>query len=756
MVTKADNIGLFVADHIEAMLAYWDKNQVCRFANNAYLSWFGKSRDEMVDKITMKELLGILYEKNLPYIIGALNGKVQQFEREIKTPTNGIRHSIANYYPDIENGEVKGFIVHVADITLQKENEKKIRQFAAIVDSTLDAIISKNFDEEILTWNSGAEKIFGYKIEEIQGKYAHLLTPAHLIEEEKKIIKKVIAGESIGQYETLRLRKDGVTINVAITFSHIKDSNGNIVAISEIIRDITVNKAIQVELEQAKKKADESIILKEAFLANMSHEIRTPMNAIVGFTNLLLKKNLQTQEIEYIRIIKNSGENLLRIINDILDVSKIDSGMMEFEEHLISIKEIFSSLQIMLSQNAQEKKFSLSFECHSNIPDTVLGDPTRLTQIILNLTGNSVKFTKVGGVHVFAEVVSENKERFEIKFSVKDTGIGIPEDKLSSIFERFSQAEVHTTRKYGGTGLGLSIAKQLVEMQGGEMTVKSTIDIGSVFSFILPFKKTDQTYTAKVINHEKLDMERLSKLTVLVVEDNTINIKFMSGLFEEYGIIADMAENGKVALEKVKHNSYDLILMDIEMPEMNGYEATDAIRNDLKKDVQIIAMTAHAMAGEKEKCLLMGMNDYISKPINSDLLFEKMLDAISGKQLVKEHSIQQKKMINLDFLIKTLRGNKKVILQTIDIFLRQVPNDLTAFNEAIEQKDYPSIKIYSHKMKSTISLSGIYHLVPVLNELEELGTENGDIGKIKELSIQVNESCEQALKEMEQERLNYT
>lgn len=755
MVTKADNIGLFVADHIEAMLAYWDKNQICRFANNAYLSWFGKNRDEMIDKITMKELLGALYEKNLPYINGALNGKVQQFEREIKTPNMGVRQSIANYYPDIEKGEVKGFVVHVADITLQKDNEKKIRQFAAIVDSSLDAIISKNFDEEILTWNSGAEKIFGYKVEEIQGKHIYLLIPHDLIEEEKKIIEKIRAGESIGQYETLRLRKDGTTIHVAITFSHIKDSSGNIVSISEIIRDITASKKTQLELAVAKKRADEAIILKEAFLANMSHEIRTPMNAIVGFTNLLLRRNLQAQEIDYIQIIKKSGENLLRIINDILDVSKIDSGMMIFEEHPVSIREIFSSLQIMLSQNAREKEISLSFECDSNMPDTVLGDPTRLTQIILNITGNAIKFTKVGGVDVFAEVLSENTERFEIKFSVKDTGIGISEDKLSSIFERFNQAEVQTTRKYGGTGLGLTIAKQLVEMQGGEMTVKSTLDVGSVFSFILPFKKTDQTYIAKVTDHEKLDIDQLSKLTILVVEDNPINIKFVNSLFEEYGIIADTAENGQVAIEKVKNNTYDLILMDIEMPEMNGYEATIAIRNDLKKDVQIIAMTAHAMADEKEKCLLLGMNDYISKPINSNLLFEKMLDAVSGKAPVNKHIEKRKKIINLDFLIESLRGNKKVIGETIDIFIRQVPKDLAALNEAIKQDDYASIKAYSHKMKTTVSLTGIYQIVPVLAELEALGAENGAMKKIKELSILVNESCEQALEEMKSERSNF-
>ena len=221
-------------------------------------------------------------------------------------------------------------------------------------------------------------------------------------------------------------------------------------------------------MRAAKQLAEESVILKEAFLANMSHEIRTPMNAIIGFTDLLLRKELPSQEPDYVQTIKRSGENLLRIINDILDVSKIDSGVMEFEEHPISIREVFNSLNIMLAQKAKDKKLELEFGFDANVPDTVLGDPTRLTQIILNLVGNAIKFTKAGGVYVFAKLLKEVRGLYQIEFSIKDTGIGIPSDKLQSVFERFSQAETHTTRNYGGTGLGLSIARQLVTLQGGQ------------------------------------------------------------------------------------------------------------------------------------------------------------------------------------------------------------------------------------------------------------------------------------------------
>ncbi|HTA81815.1 MAG TPA: ATP-binding protein [Bacteroidia bacterium] len=380
------------------------------------------------------------------------------------------------------------------------------------------------------------------------------------------------------------------------------------------------------DYSEAKEKAEESTKLKEAFLANMSHEIRTPMNAIIGFSDILSKGKLEEKEKEYIRIIKSAGENLLTIINDILDISKIEAGMMTFEEHTFSVKDIFKSLNVMLMGKAKEKTLELLFICDEDVPDSLLGDPTRLTQIIINLAGNAIKFTQKGEIIVRAKVIKKENEETLLEFSVKDTGIGIPADKIQHIFERFRQAESHTTRKYGGTGLGLSIAKQLVELQGGKLSVTSEFKSGSMFVFNIPYKKSVEVLHETEDTGEKFNMDQLRKLNILLVEDNQLNVKLILSLFSEYGLVLQVAENGSIGIEKLRENKFDIVLMDMEMPVMNGYEAATIIRNEMKNAIPIIAMTAHAMSGEKERCLSLGMNDYISKPINANLLFEKIYD----------------------------------------------------------------------------------------------------------------------------------
>ena len=413
-----------------------------------------------------------------------------------------------------------------------------------------------------------------------------------------------------------------------------------------LIHDITNQKRVENELiqeknkaERAAEKAEEAANLKDAFLANMSHEIRTPMNAIIGFSDLLFKRKLGEQEKEYVKIIKSSGENLLTIIDDILDMSKIEAGMMIFEENYFSIKEAFKSLNIMLMGKANEKNLQLLFSCENDVPDVLLGDRMRLTQIIVNLTGNAIKFTEKGKVLVHAKILNSNpdlpanlvddyRDDYQVvEISITDTGIGIPQDKLEHIFERFRQAESHTTREYGGTGLGLSISKQLVELQGGTLSVKSELRIGSVFSFRIPFKKASNVQVERAISENKYNMEDLGKLKILLVEDNPLNVKLVLSLFSENNLNLIVVNNGSECLTTLKESieatsCFDIILMDMEMPVMNGYEATSIIRKELKNNIPIIAMTAHAMAGEREKCLSFGMNDYLSKPINANLLFE--------------------------------------------------------------------------------------------------------------------------------------
>lgn len=379
-------------------------------------------------------------------------------------------------------------------------------------------------------------------------------------------------------------------------------------------------------VEHAKKQLEKSTKLKDIFLANMSHEIRTPMNAIIGFSDLLSTTSLGQKELEYVKTINISGENLLAIINDILDISKIEAGMMTFEEDHFSVKEIIKSLKTMMIGKANEKNIELFFVCDEDVPNALLGDPNRLIQILINLVGNAIKFTQKGMITVHARVCQLNDENALIEFSVKDTGIGINQSELEHIFERFRQAESSTTRKYGGTGLGLSIVKQLVELQGGTLSVKSEHNAGSVFSFRIRYKNSSQVLVevAPQMVEKGSIIENLRKLSILMVEDHPMNIMLISSLFSENNLKFHNAENGRICIDKLKENNFDIILMDMEMPVMNGYEATSIIRNELKSNIPIIAMTAHAKAGEREKCIRLGMNDYLSKPIDANLLFEKM------------------------------------------------------------------------------------------------------------------------------------
>lgn len=773
------NEQLFVFFNLNPVATYIasSKDERFRFVNKAFLKLFSLEQEMIIGKTAVD--VGLIKEDELKRLIRQLEENQSHFAGfEYKMTTlDGKTMDILGYNEGIKMDGEDYYIGTMQNITEIKETEEKLRKLSEfqniMLNGTNYSIVTTDAETGIiLSFNQGAERMLGYRAEEVIGKtspalyhdFNEVIARAKQLSEELNIevkpgidvfrIKSRLGYES-DTHEWTHIRKDKVRITVELTLSPLRNKDNEIFAYVGIAKDITKQKKLQNELMKAKLIAEESVILREAFLANMSHEIRTPMNAIIGFTDLLLKKKLQDQELDYVQTIKKSGENLLRIINDILDVSKMESGMMEFEEHPISIKEIFNSLNVMLSQKAKEKKLKLDFEYDDNIPQAVLGDPTRLTQIILNLVGNSIKFTKTGGIQVYAKLLKQVRNLYQIEFFVKDTGIGIPEDKLKSIFDRFSQAESHTTRNYGGTGLGLSIAKQLVALQGGVMNVKSTVGSGSVFSFTMFFKKTNRKFENSPQNYEALDMDKLSKLNVLVVEDNPINIKFVKSLFADYKINSDIAENGKIALEKVKQTDYDLILMDIEMPEMNGYETTYRIRHDLKNDTPIIAMTAHAMAGEQDKCLALGMNDYISKPVNANLLFEKMLQAVSSRILQENGHVKKEKVVNLNFLVESVGGNKEVIRETIDIFLSQVPEDMNIINDAVSKTDYQRIKNYAHKMKSTASLIGMREVEPILVEMESLGAAKKEIEKIISLNKKLNEFMEQGIQEIEQERLNY-
>ncbi len=381
------------------------------------------------------------------------------------------------------------------------------------------------------------------------------------------------------------------------------------------------------ETNEAKKEkhiAEEITKSKQIFLATMSHEIRTPMNAIVGFTKVMLKTDITEKQREYLNAIKTSGDNLILLINDILDLAKVDTGKMSFEKNPFKLETCISTILFLFDVKIKEVNLKLIKQFDTSIPEVLLGDTVRLQQILLNLLGNAIKFTSKGSITVSVRMIREDEENATIEFSVADTGIGISEDKIGNIFENFQQANSNTNRLFGGTGLGLSIVKQFVEAQDGKLTVKSKVGEGSTFSFILTFQKTNaQVETESDGRTEMVDSVKGAK--VLVVEDVKLNQLLIKTALVDLGFEIDIADDGNVAIEKLQKNKYDIVLMDLHMPKMDGFEATEHIRNKMNLQIPIIAVTADVTIEAVEKCKSAGMNDYISKPVDEKLLYEKIV-----------------------------------------------------------------------------------------------------------------------------------
>ncbi len=386
-------------------------------------------------------------------------------------------------------------------------------------------------------------------------------------------------------------------------------------------QNITALKNQEAELQKSKELAEQSVLIKDQFLANMSHEIRTPLNAVIGFTSLLEISTLDEDQQQFVHTIKASGQNLIAIINDILDYSKIESGMIVLEKTPISVRKIISSLHVLLYPKALDKNLDFKYHVNEDVPETLIGDPVRLTQILSNLVDNALKFTEKGSVDINVLLHDKAEESATLEFQIRDTGSGIAPEKQSMIFDRFTQASEDTTRRYGGTGLGLSIVKSLIDLQGGTISLKSKTGLGSVFSFTITFGKNKQGNAATADSGKPLpEKAKDKKLQILYVEDNPLNQKLILHFSRSFGFDTEIAVNGRIAIEKIQARHYDLVLMDLQMPEMDGFEATRIIRNKLKSDIPIIAVTAHALSGQKEKCLYVGMNAFIAKPFDLDEL----------------------------------------------------------------------------------------------------------------------------------------
>jgi PAS domain S-box-containing protein len=668
-----------------------------------------------------------------------------------------------------DKGKVLGVVIVARDVTQQKSSSQYAR---SLIEASLDPLFTINPAGKITDMNDASVNITGISRDKLIGTdfFNYFTDP----EKAREGYQQVFAKGFVADYP-LTIRDHKLT-DVLFNGSVYKDERGNVLGIVVVARDITEQKRIETELteakvfaelateiaEEAKRKAEEAmrtaedaVKAKQQFLSNMSHEIRTPMNAIIGFTKVVLKTELSPKQKEYLNAIKISGDALIVLINDILDLAKVDAGKMSFEQTPFKMSMSISAMLHLFETKIQEKNILLIKEYDERIPNILVGDSVRLHQIILNLVSNAVKFTNEGHITVSARLLSEDAEKVTIEFRVKDTGIGIPDNKIDYIFENFQQATSNTARLYGGTGLGLAIVKKLVEAQGGVIKVESKVNEGSSFSFNLKFQKTKAEAETEP-GVMTLD-EESRHIRVLVVEDIALNQLLMKTLLDDFGFERDIASNGQIAVEKLRTKEYDIILMDLQMPVMNGFEATEYIRNTLNSKIPIIALTADVTTVDLAKCKAVGMNDYIAKPVDERLLYSKIVGLVKKTQpaaFPKEPVSTENRAMrctDLDYLHQRTKSNPVVMMEMISLYLEQTPPLILAMKNGLEQKDWSTLHSAVHKMIPSFSIMGInVNFENMAKKVQEYAHTQQGSESISDMVMQLENVCNQACEELKE------
>jgi two-component system sensor histidine kinase/response regulator len=782
------------------------------------------------------------------------------------------------------------FNAFLRDISERNEDAQYRTRMAALVDSSFDAIIGKDVAGKIISWNMGAERVYGFTEQEAVGQTIAFILPPGIDEEEPEILRAMQTGQRLEQFETVRRRKDGSLIPVSLTLSIIADNNTTIIGSSTIERDITDSKRQKEELQQAKEAAEEATRMRAEFLANVSHELRTPMNAIIGMTQITLDEDVTDDVRDYVQTANDAAHSLLTLLNDILDFSKIESGKFTIANEPFCLRETVDETVKTLSTRAFDKGIELACEIEPACPDNLMGDPTRVRQVLTNLIGNAIKFTDQGEVILAVKASKEWPQKTRLRFSVRDTGIGIPLDDQRRILEPFMQVDASSTRRHGGTGLGLAICTELIQLMGGRISMESEVGVGSQFSFQLSFARQKDPGSGSIGSNDFTPIEQLRNMRVLVVDDNETNRRIMSESLsnwsmcpdtandgqqalgrlqqareagspyplvivdalmpqmdgyalseeiaerfsdpppvilmlsssdrrefrqreEEAGIsvylqkpvsqsdlmdaviralnvrfaaddISDgdaqrprsnaalsvllaedtpanqklvttilkkrghavtVAQNGREAVELFGRQAFDVILMDVQMPSMDGIQATTAMREqEASSDspTPIIAMTAHAMRGDREKCLNAGMDAYIAKPIDAKVLIE-LVESISHESLPARGDTPSMETrnaskesastaIDFDGTMKRLAGDMDLFRDFIGYFDEDSPKLLVSLRDAIANDEAPIVQRAAHSLKGLAANFGAEGCVAAAHKLEECG-KNHDLAIASEL-----------------------
>lgn len=692
------------------------------------------------DKIALSEWAewhGVYYEdkkrilayEDLPLVKSLKGIIVDNFEAFIKNDLipDGLFVTLSSRPLLDAQNKTAGAVLVASNITARKiaelELKKNEEKFRVMSDASPLGVFVSNINGDCEYTNAEYSKITGLTPEEARGKdWTKALHPDDRPDVTAKWDEAIQTGD-ISENEQRFVHPDGKVV-WTYTRASVMRLQGQIVGYIGSIEDITPRKKYEQELLEAKREAEEASQMKEEFLSTMSHELRTPLNAVIGMSHLLLQDNPQPYQLENLNTLKFSAENLLALINDVLDFNKLEAGAIALEETEVNLHQLINSIQRTFQPKAVLQSVKLNTKIDRDIPQVIIGDPLRLSQMINNLVSNALKFTQEGSVLITAKLINESRKKLKIAFSIKDTGIGIPKDKLESIFERFSQAEKETTRKYGGTGLGLSITRKLIQMWGGDIQVSSIVNKGSIFTFTLDFKRANeaQLQQADSITSGESEMS-LSGIRILIVDDSYINQLVAAKFLQRWGVTADKSDNGSEAIEMIKTTDYDAVLMDIEMPGMNGIEATDAIRELGGKfsKLPIIVLTAGSLNETKKNIGSTKVNGIIQKPFDPDHLYDKIAEVVKRSPTKKEKSKKtQSDFVSFEKIYRVANGDHQFVIKLIKTAIVELNKFRDIYLEAFRNRDEKLFHAMKHKILPSLQLFNVGLLESEINKGEVL------------------------------------
>lgn len=724
---------------------FWSNEGFINLTNYSYEEIIGRTPIELCkgpfsDRASLKTMIdafnsgqpfdieGIHYRKDGTWFWGRTTGQ----------PVLSKQGAITHYFSMIE------------DISAEKVAQRKLKEYEERLRMALTNVGDNYWEHDFRTgktyFSNPSNNLLGFQLEEFTNLASLWWERVHpddrkLLEDSDKKYKAGLINHHHSEYRMIH--NDG-SIRWVLDRGVVteKEDTGKPLKIIGTHIDITRQKELELELVYAKEIAEQSTKAKELFLANMSHEIRTPMNAIMGMANQLGKTPLDIDQQFYLNTILSATDNLLIVINDILDLSKIEAGKLTLEKVGFEPKLVVGRAMEVMMHKAEEKGliFGNSF-CDSQLAPILLGDPYRLNQILLNLISNAIKFTEKGSVDIRCRVIEDDESKQTIEATVEDTGIGMEDSFADTLFENFRQEDESVTRRFGGTGLGMSICKSLVELMGGTIQVKSKKGAGTSVSFVVPFPKgTLENLPVKDVG--VIDTDLLTEKRILVADDNEMNRLVASTILQHYGAIVDEAQNGMQALEKVQHQEYDLVLMDVQMPVMDGLEATQEIRASISKHLPIIALTAFAIKGDSKKFIAAGMSDYLSKPFRENQLLAVVAKwlgkAITDRQQSEESKRTDEPLFDLSKLQSIAMGNDGFVAKMTDLFINLGPGSVNEMKAAYAAGDFETIQKVAHRMKPSIDSMGIKSVYDDVREIEKNATAYQTSDKLESLLIKLD------------------